>query len=169
MVGMMFSNSSGLRSGGSPVSDARSDVVGGIGQVGYECLDLFEGVLFGFGFVVHLSTVVDVHLVAAEFFLVQHLAYRATHDGRAGREYLGLSLYHHGEVGHEREGGGRARDRPHYAGGDRNAAQKLDVAPPEVSAPAGPCARRPRRTWSCVPLPRRVGCRVCRTGWRGVG
>ena len=113
---------------------ARRDFVGGVGQIRYERLNLLEGVLFAFGFVVHLAAVVDVHHIAAEFFFVEGFADGAAHHGRAGGEYLGLSLDHNGEVGHKRESGGGAGDGAHNAGRHGDAAHKFHALPPEFAA-----------------------------------
>ena len=62
---------------------ARRDIVGSVRQVGYEGLNLLEGVLFRLGFVVHLSALMDMSLVSSQFFLVHLLTDGAAHDGRA--------------------------------------------------------------------------------------
>ena len=54
--------------------------------------------------------------------------------GGTRREYLGLLFDHHGEVGHQGEGCGRAGDRAHYARSNRHALHQFNALPPEIAA-----------------------------------
>ena len=63
--------------------DARGYVVGSVRQIRDELLDLLEGILFRLGLVVHLAALMNVHLMSAELFLVEHLSYGALDYGRS--------------------------------------------------------------------------------------
>ena len=115
------------------VVDALRDIIGGVGQVGEELLDLVEGILFGFGFVVDLAALVDVNGRAAQFLLVERLTDGATYDGRPGGEDLRLTLDHDSEVRQQGEGSRRAGDGAHDACGDRHLVEQVEVAPPGLT------------------------------------